>query len=690
MERNAVSIRTAVLWNAAVLSLGLLPGCDRGGGGGPKEGPRDLKSLLAEFDGLAQRGLFVEAAHVLSPWIESFPPQEQGGIELKVAAAFHRGKLHDQALKHAEAAIKAGVEEPQVYYVLGDSQRALFHGAARGTLEKLLALAPDHHLGELSLARFHFRAGDVAEALKLFESYFKSAKMDEPEYGLALLEQARALRSAGRFQEAADRFAVLLEQDPLDFKLYSELASALYRLRLRKEARFVEEIYKVLSQDAFEEHIEARLREKGATALALGQEGANRTRQRRFLDAFRAYRLGVEAGPTEPRLRIFLADLSIQFRRLREAEVLLDEGLRLKAEPASGLLWKKGLVAIERGAFPAALKSLATAQAALAREGNQGGEERGQAPSYPLHLALAWAAVEAGDWQTAAGAIEAAEAANASSWEPSYWLGRLELARGEPDKAFGRFEDASRKGGKDSIDVEYYRALALARRGRDGEAGEALKRILDRHPGFDKAHATLLELPGIDPALKVETETAFRRLKDLQAQIKARESAVDSKPLEHCGLDYLELAKLRIKAKAPGAFDLLFLAADLIPDQAEPCKLLIAGLKQSQDVFVRLEYLRRLLRVEPENAGARAAIADTYLKLHVRLGEAAQMVEGLHARSPTAVTFRLLGLCRLAAGRKSEALALLEAGVKAYPGDAALGEALSEAQDRKPDQVEER
>lgn len=667
--------------SAAVLGfLSLVWGCDPGPLQAPTQPPRDLESLLVEFDGLVAGSLFVEGGNLLSPWIASFPVAERGAIELKVASAYHRGRVHELALKHAENALAAGMSTPEAFYILGDSQRALFQPEAKNTLEKLLAQSPAHHLGQLSLARACQRVGETEQALKLFGSYFQAARRDEQDYPVALLEYARVLRSAGKLQEAADRFAVLLEDNPLDAKVYSELASTLYRLRLRKEGKFVEEIYKAVAQNSFEEHIEVRLRERGITALALGQEGANRMRQRRYLDAFRAYYAGVRADPREPRLRIFLADLLLQFRRFRDLHAVLDEGLRSRPELASGMLWKKGLAHLEKHEFPAAFDVLSHAGTVLSQEGEQGGEERGQASLYPLNLALAWAAIEIGNLPAATAAIATAESAQPAGWETAYWRGRVELLQGHAENALSQFDNATQRGARDWMDLEYFRALAMARQGRKQEAAGLLRRVIEKKPSFDQAYATLLEIGVDDPALRAEVESAAARLQDLRAQVRAREATIDARPLETCGLEYLELGKLSLKSKTPGAFDAFFLAADLAPDNVEVCQLLVAGLRQNQEVFVRLQYLRRLLRLEPGNEGARAALADTYIKLHVRLDEAEKLATSLHSQAPSAISFRLLGQVQLRLGKRQEALEILRAGKKAHPGDAALSSACQAAE----------
>ena len=90
------------------------------------------------------------------------------------------------------------------------------------------------------------------------------------------MECGGAWRAAGRHKEAADEFAVLLEGEPTRSEYYSELSAALYRLRYRKEAKFLESIYKAFSQGSFEEYGVAKMRLQGREAQALAQQAANR------------------------------------------------------------------------------------------------------------------------------------------------------------------------------------------------------------------------------------------------------------------------------------------------------------------------------------------------------------------------------------------------------------------------------
>jgi tetratricopeptide (TPR) repeat protein len=100
-------------------------------------------------------------------------------------------------------------------------------------------------------------------------------------------------------------------------------------------------------------------------------------------------------------------------------------------------------------------------------------------------------------------------------------------------------------------------------------------------------------------------------------------------------------------------------------------------MKQPQDIFIRLHLLRRLLAIEPAHLAAHEEITSHYLKLQVRPGEAERLAARLHELAPSASSYRLRGEAARLAGKTEEARALLEAGVKAFPDDQALREALA-------------
>jgi tetratricopeptide (TPR) repeat protein len=504
------------------------------------------------------------------------------------------------------------------------------------------------------------RSDNPAAALPLFDGYFKGAAPNDPEYKVALLEHARALRNVGKYQEAADRFALLLEDDPLEGAYYSGLAEALYRMHLRKEGRFVEEIYKLISQNAFEEHVEDRLRETGNTAFALGQRAANRMRQRRYLDAFRSFLGALEADRGDPRLRVFYADLCLRFSRLRDARAVVNGAIQAGMKPASGLWWMLGRIALEAENAREALAALQNGAQVLQAEGDQGGPDKGQAREPAI----------------ARPAVARAAEVQASSWEPLYWLGRIELAAGAAPKALALFEEAQKRGAKSLIDLLHYQALALEAAGRREEAIAQLERVVQSQPGFVDSHKELVRLLASDPARGKPVEDAYAEAQRTREAIRARERQADERPLGECGEIYLELGKLHFKVKDPRAFDDCFLASDLLPGSAEACRLILSGMKQPQDTLVRIHYLRRILELEPDSEEVLAGLAEIFAKLHVRLDEAALLAGKLHALKPTARSYRLRGEVALQRGEREHARGLLQQGLAAFPGDAGLREAM--------------
>jgi tetratricopeptide (TPR) repeat protein len=600
---------------------------------------------VEEAETLAARGQEVEAARLLQAGLRSLPASRRPAARLTLAGLYHRAGLFTRSLEEAEESLRSAGESPEALYLKGDSLRQLQRlGEAESALARALELEPGHRPAELALASLRFRSSDPSSALPLFESYFKTAPPGEPELEEPLLEYGRALRAAGRFQEAADRFMILLERDPLEAPLYSELASSLYRLRLREEARFVEQIYRVISQSSFEEHVEKGLEKSGAAALALGQRAANRIRERRYLAAFQSYRRAVEIDSSSPLLRIYSAELSLRFRRLREARALLEASIALDLRPVSGLHFALARLLLESGEFPAALAAARRGVETLQAEGDQGGVERGQAPAFPLELALAAAALGSGDLPAAEGAVVEAESRSPEAWETRYWRGRIALERGRAGEASARFEEARRLGGGSFPDLSDWAAEALAKAGRSGPAPEAAAR------------------GRLEP--RVEEK---RRL----------EKTFDERPLEECGETYLALGKLRLELKDPGGFDDLFLASELLPRKAEPLHLLLSGMKAPQDLFVRIQLQRRLLDLEPGSPSPPAELARHYLKLHVRLEEASRLAERLEEIAPSALSSRIRAEAARLRGDPRGAREILRKGVQTYPGDAALREELA-------------
>lgn len=639
------------------------PGCDRG------ESP---EPTLAKARELASDGYYSEAAQLLKSKLEVVRAADRPQLHGEIARLYHRANVFDLALASAERALQGGNTSPEVLLAEADSLRALTRPGAEEKLRALLARAPDLPGANLGLARFLLRSADPAAALPLFEAYFKAATAEDLDYKTALAEHARALRNVGRYQEAADRYMLLLEDDPLEGIYYGGLAEALYRLKLRPEGKRVEEIYKAITQNAFEEHVEDRLREAGNTAFAQGQRAINRTRQKRYLEAFRSYYAAMKADPEEGRLRIFFADLAVQFRRFAEARAILSDGLQRKLQPASGFWWLLGRAALEAEAYPEALQAFQGALQALRSEGDLGGLERGQAPAFSVALALASCAVEL---KNAAGARQAAEAARTlqpASWEPSYWLGRADLVEGKAAEAVARFNEAVQKGCS-IADLRVYGASALALLGKAGEAQARLKALLEAQPTHRGALAELVRLARDSGAPDPAVEEQLARVESERATIRKLDAQLDQVKLQEAGPTYLALARAYLALKDPRGFDLCFLASDLLPRDVDAIRLLLGGMRGPFDLFLRIRLLRRLVDLEPKDAPARLELAREYLALHVRLDEVDRLAlqalgAGVTDRASGVEGARLRAGAARARGEAARAAAIAREALQVYPG----------------------
>ncbi len=648
--------------------LSLATGCDRGA---------PVDSALAKAKELEQKGLCTEGAQFLRSSASGVRKSDQGRLQLEVARLYHRANVHESALSAAEEAIRLGVADPDAAYVEADSLRALVKPGAEEKLSALLAKTPDHLEARLALARVRLRSNLPQSALPLFDEYFKGAKPGDPSFKVALLEHARALRNVGRYQDSADRYALLLEGDPLEGAYYSGLSECLYRMKLRKEGRFVEEIYKVISQSAFEEHVEDRLRETGNTAFALGQRAINRTRQHRYLEAFQSYHDALAVDQGDARIRTFYSDLAIQFRRLHEAREALGEGLKKGSQPASGLWWMLGRVALEEEDSAGAVSAFQGSLKALQAEGPQGGGvELGQAPAFSVHLALARAAIESGANAVARQAASRARELLPASWEPAYWLARVELLEGKPSEALKLLAEAAEKGGRDFADLAVCSQAASAQLGKREEAIAKLEALIQAQPGLRPAYEELRRIAKAGGSLAAGTEQLCAQFDAVRSEIRDLDARLQTQPLSSCGEIYALLGRRYLSLKDPRAFDYFFLAADLLPRNAEMARLLVSGLKQSQDIFVRMRYLRRLVDLEPGDESALSQLSGLYLKLHVRIDEAERLAERLHALKPTAESHRLRAEAVLLRGDASRARELLTRAIADFPGDSALRDLL--------------
>jgi hypothetical protein len=165
----------------------------------------------------------------------------------------------------------------------------------------------------------------------------------------------------------------------------------------------------------------------------------------------------------------------------------------------------------------------------------------------------------------------------------------------------------------------------------------------------------------------------------LEARRDELAASFQAKPLEETGAELLEMGKVLRRLGSPDHADFLFLAAEILPSSAEAHRLIVGSLKGSQDVFVRLRHLKKLLDLEPGDEQIPAAIAEVYSKLHVHLDEVERLAARSHEIKPSAASWRLRGEAAIRKGDVEKGKALLREGMAAFPGDKGLAEALAAA-----------
>ena len=367
------------------MAFGLANGC------GGDDGSRAATELLvSRVDELAAAGEFRAAAAEIERAIASADESGRPALWVRAAKLQLRAGMVEEALDSARQAIAAGESTPDMRFVEGESLRRLeLPTEAAEVLEVVVRERPDHYDAALSLARLRARLADPADSIALFESYFRLATPDDRSRRTAQLEYGRALRGAGRLQQAADEFLTLLEDYPSERTYYAELSQTLYRLRRRAPAKFVESIYRELSERAFEEHVQEELIAAGRMGIGLAQTAINRAQQQRLLDAFRNYAAARKADADDPRIAIYFAGFCVEFLRYRDALAAIDETLARNPRLRSGLWSVRARVESAQGLHENAATSLRNALAALAAEGDAGGPLYGQADAADCELRLA-------------------------------------------------------------------------------------------------------------------------------------------------------------------------------------------------------------------------------------------------------------------------------------------------------------
>lgn len=620
---------------AAALVLAIIfCGCSPGG---DSSGRKERVRFLEEANRLARAGRPRGAAELLERSLEGARFPSSPAVYGRIAEYYLASGSNQAALRFCAKALSADGRNPAALAIRGEAHRRLVNlDDARSALCEAIKLAPGHPRASLSLARLEFRAGKPLGALPLFDTYFsaKAGPADDALSRTARLEYGRALRAAGRYQDSADQLAIALEQEPTRSECYSELAAALYRLKHRKEARLIEGIYRALSQGSFEEYGVDKMRLQGREAQALAQQASNQQRQRRFLEAFRSHRNALEANNKDARIPGLYARYCLAFRRTREGLDVISAAVAAGCRPVSGLLWERGRIEVARKDWPAAVEAFRSTLQAIGSENGRDDRPkpgRGQANRFSAQLGLARSLLELGHRGPASEAITAAQKLSPSAWESSYWRGRWLLSGGAPGPALEAFEVAEescrRQGLQIPDDLAAYKAVAGWRSGYEPGAIEALVAQLERAPGRLELYAELMGSKVKDPARQEWARKRLAEMEGNQARIDQLEARLQETPFAASAGIYADLAGACAKFRGRGAYDYLFLASDLDPANVIVLKNLLNIMSRPQDVFFRLRLLRRLLAAEASSEAAFYGMAEIFLKLHVRLGEARELVQ---------------------------------------------------------------
>jgi predicted Zn-dependent protease len=646
---------------ASALAALALGACDRGGAPAAPSpsAARTVDETLARAGELAGQELYHQAITLLRERAATASGDDLYRLQLTLG----RRLLEIQAVMAAEPAIDAALAvrpgDAAALIARGEHRRLMARfDEAEEDLRRGLAALPGSIEGNVSLARTLYRLGNAAESLKLFEECFAASGGAAPagvEAWELRLEYARALLLGGRAVEATDELALLLETRPFESQLYSELSKGLYRRGRREAAKFIQDLFGAMSRDDYQKQVEATLLNTGMVSFPfwLGQRAFNHRREKRFLEALRAYERACAYENADARLALYSSQLLAALLRQRQALETLDRALGAGLEPRSGLLAQRGAALAALDQRQEAEAAFAAAEAALAAEGARGGPEKGQAARGPLMLERIGNLAAIGRLEEALRRSEEARRSGLAGWEAAYWAGRMALDLGRLDAAAEALADAAARGGEGDLGLGVARARLLSARGDLAGAYRDLFELVKRNAAFLPAYEAVAELGRKGHPLPAEFARGWEQLRAMDARRRDLVSQLQGRPLDAgAGLLYIEIAKTLIQLReAPAAKDLLFLALELVPNDAasvDGLRLMLAQLAASEDVFLRLRYLRRLLALLPEDPHANLALANIDSKLGVRLDEARTAAERYARAAPGEQADRLLEALRAA------------------------------------------
>ena len=218
--------------------------------------------------------------------------------------------------------------------------------------------------------------------------------------------------------------------------------------------------------------------------------------------------------------------------------------------------------------------------------------------------------LEEKDIRAAAALIDRAHRAQADA-ESSILLGRIALASEPPRVARSRFQEALELARRHArrTEARTYLGQALLASSDPREAVRHLEEALSETPSMPEAWSALAtarrrlgEADGAEEA--AQRAAAAQSLEDQVAQVRRRLRA--QAPAER-SLSYLRLATLAAQSKSRRRrLDCLATALYVDPQSAEAYRRLADAYEEPRDVFLRLNALKQLLVLRPDDAAARA------------------------------------------------------------------------------------
>ncbi len=626
---------------SSLIFIALLGGCDtkkdspKGTppkGGAPSGVALPLEGILKKAKSWVREEQISRARIYLTEEAKRFQGTEKYEVLFLKAKLQIRSNMTVEA-QDTLAELKSLVEsDKRSLWLEGEIQRQLQQfDIAKTQLEACLKIDPNYLPALLSSARTYYRLQEGDKAVESFESYFKllsqvseEDKISSDELHSQQLELGRALRTQGEFQKAADKFAELLVNRPMNPPLYSELAQVQFRLGRRPQGQFLQKIYSQISRQVFQKHIEERLISSGMLEFGLSQRAFNLFNERRYLECINVYKTNIARPQPDSRTHSYYAQTLIKLFKPTEALKIVEEGLNKRLKPVSGLYLHRALALKELDNHQASYQAALQAWDALISEGDAGGPEKGQANPQQVWVLAVEGAIEGQIYPKAFEHILNASKFKVSNPVVQTYKLRLFARSKQKAQILSLFQELKSSGGQlpNFLFIETSRAMLAIDKG--GQAVQQIASFLGKNPGNDEAFKVLEEArdEGIqmDPRL-LNMVNQVSSVKQKRKELKKKIDAQAWGPA--LGETYIQVGQTYTQLRQNVASLIpLMVGVELNPSSKLGPQVLVGALGQNTDVFFRLKYLELGKTMDPENATYREALAKIYHKLGVRLDRA--------------------------------------------------------------------